>query len=91
MTTNYSPIYPVTVSKSLLRVLGTLPCQASQTPNCSKRTGLLVKAKEFLTSTRRSLALILSVPKKWLSSHLQIVTTTSLAYTSDKQSLAEAG
>ena len=65
MMTDNSLIYILSVSKSLLIVLGTSSCQAPQTPNCSKMSSLLVKVKNSLTSARHLLGFLLSVSKKW--------------------------
>ena len=65
MMTDNSLIYILTVSKSLLIVLGTFSCPLSQTPNYSKLAGLLVKDKTSLTSTRPLLGLFCLGQKKW--------------------------
>lgn len=67
MMTDYSRIDILTVTKSLLIVLGTSPCHSPQTANCSKWATLLVKGKYALDKRPPLAGLVLSVLRKTAS------------------------
>lgn len=75
MMTGNSHFYILTVSKSLLIVLGTSPCHSPQTANCSKCAPLLVKGKNALDKRSLLAGLVLSVLRKAasvLTSHMVV-------------------